>query len=1118
MRRVTIGFDIGVSSVGWSVVDVNNGEIIESGVRLFSASSAENNVERRNSRQGRRINRRRKNRLKDVKYLLAKNHFVFDHKSDINPYELRVAGLHRKLTRAELASALYHLVKRRGISYDLTDIEEEETVNTSAYKTALGKNQSQLAEKTPGEIQLERFEKYGKVRGNVDINKKEILLNIFPTSAYLNEAKRILATQRKFYSEITDEFIEKYCKILTRKREYYVGPGTEKNRTDYGIYRTNGEILDNLFEILIGKDKFYPNEERAAGNSYTAQLFNLVNDLNNLKIQTTEDQKLTREQKEEIIEQVKVAEKNVQLIQFVSKITKTPKDQISGYRVDKNGKPELHSMAVFRKVRKQFLSSGIEILNWPVALLDELGRLLTLNTEKGEIRKRLANDLAKKYPLINKQIIDQIIENRQAFAINSNHKWHRFSLRTMNELLPEMLVTPKEQMTLLSERGMIKRHKRDYSKMEELIPGVISAEIYNPVVGKSVRETIKLFNDLMKKYQEVQYVVIEMPRDDNEENAKKEWQKYQNENEKEKEAALKEFQRKGNFSEAQLEHALIKDRNLKMKIRFWYQQEGKCLYSGQLISPEELLVNSFSFDIDHIIPQSVSFDDSLNNKVLCTKEMNDRKGKQTPYGFLLNGNGQGFDPFKAMVNANRRMSKNKKKNLLFMDDLSNVETRKRFIARNLADTRYASRVVLNEIQHFLRAKNRSTQVAVVRGKFTATLRKHWNVNKSRDTHHHHALDASIVAITPLLSIWKRKQTLIPKTLSEEKLEFEYDEILEDTIFEKELYQLPKENFKYQLNNSQKIIKFSYQVDKKMNRKVSDATIYSVRQAKLSTDKQSEEYVLAKIKDIYTKEGYKTFAKIYEKDKSKFLMAQIDPKTFEKLEDVIQTYPSSQEIIEGERVKVIEVSPFELYRQEHGFIKKYAKKNNGAIIRQLKYYDEKIGIHLDITNKNVKRKKVILRQLKSWRTDVYYNHEKQEYEIMGLKYSDLRFKKDKYGIPKERYQEVKQIEKVALHSEFCFSLYRNDRLKVLNKDTGEQVELLFGARNYTSAGYVDLKPIDRVDFGKKEWIPVYQYATSGGKCIKKFAKKGYEIYKVNTTILGEPYYIKKERMLPKNILD
>lgn len=136
--------------------------------------------------------------------------------------------------------------------------------------------------------------------------------------------------------------------------------------------------------------------------------------------------------------------------------------------MDKNGKPEFHTMDVFRKVRKQFLTVNIDILNWPVELLDDLGRLLTLNTEKGEIRRQLTKELVTKYPLLNDQIIDQIIENRYSFAISGNHKWHRFSLRTMNELLPEMLVTSKEQMTLLAERGMIKQHKRDYLNNERI--------------------------------------------------------------------------------------------------------------------------------------------------------------------------------------------------------------------------------------------------------------------------------------------------------------------------------------------------------------------------------------------------------------------------------------------------------------------------------------------------------------------------------------------------------------------------------------------------------------------------------------------------------------------------
>ena len=118
------------------------------------------------------------------------------------------------------------------------------------------------------------------------------LINVFSTSEYRKEAERILKTQQQFYPELTDEFISDYLEILTKKRKYYHGPGNEKSRTDYGRYRTNGETLDNIFSILIGKCTYYPDEFRAAKASYSAQEFNLLNDLNNLTV-PTETKKLS---------------------------------------------------------------------------------------------------------------------------------------------------------------------------------------------------------------------------------------------------------------------------------------------------------------------------------------------------------------------------------------------------------------------------------------------------------------------------------------------------------------------------------------------------------------------------------------------------------------------------------------------------------------------------------------------------------------------------------------------------------------------------------------------------------------------------------------------------------
>lgn len=307
----------------------------------------------------------------------------------------------------------------------------------------------------------------------------------------------------------------------------------------------------------------------------------------------------------------------------------------------------------------------------------------------------------------------------------------------------------------------------------------------------------------------------------------------------------------------------------------------------------------------------------------------------------------------------------------------------------------------------------------------------------------------------------------------------------------------------------------------MNRKVSDATIYSTRVGQLAKDKKSAEYIVAKVKDIYSVDGYKKFKKVYDKDKTKFLLAKYSPESFSKLEDVLSKYPDKIDQTQNNgKVKSVDISPFELYRRDHGMIKKYSKKDNGPVIKQLKYLDKKLGSHIDITPKNTNNKHVILQSLKPWRTDVYLNRENGEYEIMGIKYSDLKFNSNEgYGIKKDKYLEIKKREKVSDNSEFMFTLYRKDRVKVQNVETGESVELLFWSRTKESQkGYAELKPMDRFSYEKGEKKTISIYGKVSDQIQKRMLPKNCKIWKVNTNILGDPYYLEKESENPKDILD
>ena len=70
MGRLVLGLDIGITSVGYGVIDIDNNSFVDYGVRLFKEGTASNNEERRAKRGARRLKRRKVNRISDMKKYL----------------------------------------------------------------------------------------------------------------------------------------------------------------------------------------------------------------------------------------------------------------------------------------------------------------------------------------------------------------------------------------------------------------------------------------------------------------------------------------------------------------------------------------------------------------------------------------------------------------------------------------------------------------------------------------------------------------------------------------------------------------------------------------------------------------------------------------------------------------------------------------------------------------------------------------------------------------------------------------------------------------------------------------------------------------------------------------
>ena len=93
------------------------------------------------------------------------------------------------------------------------------------------------------------------------------------------------------------------------------------------------------------------------------------------------------------------------------------------------------------------------------------------------------------------------------------------------------------------------------------------------------------------------------------------------------------------------------------------------------------------------------------------------------------------------------ISRKKIQNLLYSEDITKMDVLKGFINRNINDTSYASRLVLNTIQNFFMANDADTKVKVIKGSYTHQMRSNLKLDKNRDeSYSHHAVDAMLIGL------------------------------------------------------------------------------------------------------------------------------------------------------------------------------------------------------------------------------------------------------------------------------------------------------------------------------------------------------------------------------------
>ena len=752
-KKYSLGLDIGTSSIGWAVLDLDKERIHDLGVRIFERPEDPQNGDslakpRRDARSARRRLKRRRQRLNHLKQFFIDQNIltkyrveeVLDYKSDFNKldvYDLRAKALTEELSPEELLKVLYQITKRRGFKSNRKVVEESDKEGgrvTSALKT----NEKFLADNnytTVGEA-LSRDEKFALHKRN----KRDDYTNSFARDDFLRELEAIIKTQQNYILKNVPE-------PAINELIYGIDDGQVTNVS--AIMYQRPFMTKELIEKMVGKCTFEDGEKRAPKASYSFEVFRLASDLSHLvfiprdasKRQAKRENleiRLSPEQIKQVIELAKsqksLTYKKVRSTAGISE-DYVPKD-VRGKKKDGD---EFGEENVFGGL-KAYNDIRLALKDLPEdwAKIDNESAInqiaYTLTTQKADEGIRAELDTL---PLSNKAkeaIVKIKPTNFRAFG--------HLSIKALQKITPHIL----EGMTY---DKACEAAGYDFKKQSASLE-----QITNPVVKRAITQTLKVVRAIERKYGKPYFIKVETARD----LAKnfKDRKAIENEN--------KENQtRNQSIIQTLNENGIVTPTGQQIiKVKLYREQNGVCLYSGKAIDFETMLCDDNAYQVDHIVPFSRSNNDGMTNKVLVFTEENQKKADRTPFEYFGTDE-QRWEKFVALVETTYKTrdvktsdkvtnainykyngyAMKKKQNLLLQDyknDSWNV--------RALNDTRYITRFIQNYLRQnvdFAEGEEKQRVIAP-NGTTTAYLRKRWGLAKDRaEDVLHHAKDAAVVA-------------------------------------------------------------------------------------------------------------------------------------------------------------------------------------------------------------------------------------------------------------------------------------------------------------------------------------------------------------------------------------
>lgn len=737
--RYSIGLDIGISSVGWTVINLDKNRIEDLNSRMFDVAENPKNgsslaTPRRDARSVRRRLRRRRYRVGRVRQFIinqgllsnVESNQLYDWKDgDLDIWLIRVNGIERKLTDREFARILIHYAKNRGFKSNRKS--ETKDGEGGVLLKAVQENAAIMEEKkyrTVAEMLVidEKFE--GKRR-----NKGGDYSHVLARREIEQEIRTVFSQQRQFgHPFATKENEETYIDIWSSQRPF----------------STQEDIAKR-----IGNCTFEPKEKRAPKFTYTFEKFRALDKINRLRIISSDapQRELTAEERLLALE-YSMSRKEVKYKDLRKKLNLQDNQRFNELFYDpnetnaKNENKKFVSLDGYYQLKKivhdvkdKTVAESFRPIDY-----DTLAYAVTVYKDDSDTRDYLRNDYVSTngkriYNLANRVYSEELIEQVLNLSFS---KFGHLSLKALNKIMPYL--EEGELYHKACDSAGYNFNQRVGTEKQQLLPVIPADDVANPIVIRSLSQTRKVINSIIKRYGAPSQIYIEMARDMGRNyKERKDLEKQYNKNRTINEKA------KTRIVELHPEVSNPRGHDI-LKLKLWEEQNNKCAYSLKPIKMDYLFNPGYA-EVDHIIPYSRSFDDSNANKVLVLSKENQNKKDRTPYEWFGTDTVR-WDKYKSYVNTIK--VRKKKKDLLLKEnfDEDQAET---FKSRHLNDTRYITRFLKGFIEdnlQFREAEGKKQHVFTVNGAYTSLMRKRWGFNKNREENDlHHALDAAIIAVS-----------------------------------------------------------------------------------------------------------------------------------------------------------------------------------------------------------------------------------------------------------------------------------------------------------------------------------------------------------------------------------